>query len=176
MNSQSGLIETGHAFLGDYDVSFRRISDHQTITRINLGEENAASIETYKHFVRVNVAPKNMDAFNGSAGMLGSYPAGQMVGRDGKTIIEDPNSFGQEWMVRPSDPIIFHDVESIADYPINCPMPNLEAKEDARRRLGEIISKEEAATACAHVSLADRNFCIFDVLATNTKDVVGTYH
>jgi len=45
-----------------------------------------------------------------------------------------------------------------------------------RRRLGEVfITKEEAAQACARVDEADRDACIFDVLATNDKDMAGSY-
>lgn len=171
---ESHKVENGDATLGDYGVHFRRVNDHQTQIRIDLGDGNAAAIETFKKFTRVNVVPRSIDGFNGSTGMLGSYPGGQRVARDGATVIEDTNEFGQEWMVRPSDPILFHDVDT-AEFPLKCTMPDVEAKQEARRRLGEMITEEDAASACARVNPADRDACIFDVLATNDKDMAGSY-
>ena len=145
------------------------------MTRLLFGNDNAASIETFKYFVKFSITPKSVDAFNGSVGMLGSYPGGQRLARDGKTVIEDVNEYGQEWMVRPTDLILFHDVKS-ADLPMKCEMPNLAAKKEARRRLGEsALSEEQAAIACARVNEADRDACIFDVMATNDQSMAGSY-
>jgi len=89
-----------------------------------------------------------------------------------KTVFEDVNEYGQEWMVRASDVILFHDVEAIQLSP-RCAMPDVK---EGRRRLGEAaITEEEAALACARVSDSERDACIFDVMATGDKDMVGSY-
>ena len=78
-------------FMGDFPVHFKRVNQYQSSNRITLRNGDALSIETYKNLVR--------GAFVGSYGMLGSYPAGEMIGRDGQ-VIEDPIHYGFEWQVR----------------------------------------------------------------------------
>lgn len=169
-------LETGDATLGDFPVHFRYVNDHHTSARIDLGHGDAIGIETFKDFVRVNVKDKSHKAFKGSIGLLGSYQnGGKMVGRDGKTVIENTDEFGQEWMVRATDSLLFHDADA-SQIPLACPMPDEFKTGDARRRLGEgSISEEDAALACARVSEAHRDACIFDVMATQDKEMVGSY-
>lgn len=153
-------LHTEDATLGDYPVHFERISGHQTRTRIDIGAGDAISIETFKAFVRVNIRNKSKKSFGGSSGLMGSYPSGRKVGRDGTTVFEDNNSFGQEWMVLSSEPNLFH-----SDSPVQgqqCMMPDANQKSQ-KRRLGEsMITEEEASLACARVSKIDRDACIFD--------------
>jgi len=169
-------IESGDAALGGYSIHSKRINEYQTTTRIDLGDNNAISIETFKHFVRVNLKPKTQASFYGSTGLLGSFPEGKMVARDGVTIMEDTNEYGQEWMVHPSEPMLFHDFTA-SEHPLQCTMPDQEQKKEARRRLGELaITEMDAAQACARVTDGvERDLCIFDVMATNDKDIAGSY-
>lgn len=60
----------GEASLGVFAVKFRRINDHQSSVRVDLGKGNAVSLETFKEFVRVNVKAKTPDAFQGSGGLM----------------------------------------------------------------------------------------------------------
>jgi C2 domain len=168
-------IQTGDAALGDFPIHFLRVRDHQSKVRIGLGSTDAISIETFNDFVRVNLKPVTPQKWVGSAGLLGTYPTGQHTARDGVTILEDANEFGQEWQVKPNEAKLFHDREGVGT-PLTCEMPDESAKKDARRRLGETaISEEEAAAACLHVSEAERDACIFDVLAINDKGAAGAY-
>jgi len=168
-------LQTGDAFIGDFPIHFKRINDHQSATRINLGNGDAISVETFKDFVRVNFKDKSETAFKGSAGLLGSYEHGSKVGRNGTAVFVSPNEFGQEWMVRPTDTILFHDTDA-AQLPLVCPMPDTTEKKEARR-LGEgSISEEDAALACARVNAGiHRDACIFDVMATQDKDMAGSF-
>ena len=72
--------------------------------------------------------------------------------------------------------MLFHSVVD-PQHPTKCLMPedgSLASKR--RRRLGEsLISKDDAAMACAGADEDDRDACIFDVLATNDKDMAGGY-
>jgi hypothetical protein len=122
------------------------------------------------------VKPKGARTFLGSVGLMGSYPNGKLLARNGTTVIEDVNDFGQEWQVLDSEPMLFHSVEG-AQHPAKCEMPTeANASVDRRRRLGEnTISDEDAARACSRVSAADRDSCIFDVLATNDLTMAGSY-
>lgn len=160
INSQEAKdVQDGEELLGDFPILFKRIKDHQARVRLDIGNGNAIAIETYKRFVRVNLANKEPDAFVGSVGVLGSYE-GEMLGRDGQTIIKDPIKFGQEWQVLSSEPMLFHEA-GLVQHPTKCIMPDFAAATESRR-LGEGISEEDAFLACARVGDANRDACIFD--------------
>jgi len=170
---ETSNMETGNANLGDHAIHFRRINDHQTQTRISLGGTDAVSIETWKKFVRVNMKVADPKKFIGAVGMLGSYPEGKMLGRDGVTIMEEPNEFGFEWQVKATEAQLFHN-DGPVSFPTKCSMPS--DTKSASRRLGEVMmTEDDAATACARVDEASRDACIFDVMATNDKDMAGSY-
>lgn len=166
-------LQNGETTLGEFPVSLFRITDHQGRIRVDLGDGDAISMETYKNFVRVNMGSKTTQKWEGSAGLLGSFPEGKMFARDGKTIFgkEKANEYGLEWQVRPSEGMLFHDMEG-AQAPQQCVMPDKTQK----RKLGEsMMSQEDAAEACAHVTFEDLDECIYDVLSTNDIDLAGSY-
>ena len=128
-------------------------------------------MKTYKDFVKVEVAAHGSDSYLGSHGLLGRYPDGKRVGRDGETLIEDINAFGQEWQVTAAEPKLFHTYNDAWVVPAGqvCAMPvETAAKKKLRqRRLAEGIPLEEAEQACAHlVDASDHKACVFDVVAT----------
>ena len=47
--------------------------------------------------------------------MMGRFETGEMIGRDGSTVFEDANAFGQEWQVLDTEPKLF--VELLKKYP-----------------------------------------------------------
>jgi len=166
-------VQTGDASLGDFPLHFRRINGHQTSARIDLGHGDAIAVETFKDFVRVNIKNASNKAFVGAAGLLGAFPHGAKVARDGVTVMEDINAFGQEWQVGVGEPMLFHEVGPVQAEE-ECAMPVTTTSKE--RRLGEALIKEEdAALACARVSEGDRDACIFDVMATQDKDMAGSY-
>lgn len=166
--------ETAESTLGDHPLTLKLVNDHQAMVRLDLGNGNGVSVETFKRFVRVNMGAPKPDYFAGSVGIMGSYTKKEMLARDGKTVMTDPIAFGQEWQVLSSEPMLFHSVGEV-HHPNKCTMPALKAKE--ARRLGEGgITEEEAALACARVvGQLNRESCIFDVLATNDKEMAGSY-
>jgi len=166
---------TTKAALGDFPLTFKRINDHQSRVRVDLGYGNAVSIGSYNRFISVSFNAKEQEEFVGSSGMMGSFPGGAMVGRDGSTVLEDPIEFGQEWQVLATEPKLFQQ-DSNVQHPKKCVMPSHDVTAKQKRRLGEsTISNEDAATACARVDEADRDACMFDVLATNDKGMAGAY-
>lgn len=169
-------LEPGEASLGHYPVKFVRINGHQTRTRIDLGGKlgDAISVDTFKEFVRVNFSTKTHKKYVGSRGLLGSYPNGEMLARDGNTRMENAtDAFGQEWRVGAGDRMLFHDADP-AGLVGTCNMPDLSK---SRRRLGESgVNKEDAAKACSTVADPKRrDDCIFDILATDDLDMAGSY-
>lgn len=98
-----------------------------------------------------------------------------MLARDGFTKMEDAVAFGKEWQVLSSEPMLFHEVDGV-QHPQECAMPDDMTTKAKRRRLGEsVITEDEAALACSRVEEMSRESCIFDVLATNDKDMAGSY-
>merc|ERR1712150_165709 len=109
---------------------------------------------------------KLMDA----VGLMGSVKTGEKLGRDGVTVFEDMNDFGQEWQVGASDPILFESTRA-PQHPQKCNLPDL--TKETKRRLGETVAEEAAKIACKH--LEDRaslfSFCVQDVMATGDLDL-----
>jgi hypothetical protein len=161
--------------VGGYDINFRNVSLKQKSFRfVGLPAGLAVSFETFNEFVRVNVRADVGKHFEGALGLMGAFPNGALVARDGKTIMKDTDAFGQEWQVTAEEGNLFATLEG-PQAPEGCRMPTLAESES--RRLGESsIDMNDAKRACAHVSdPQDFDACVFDILATNDKDMAGAY-
>jgi hypothetical protein len=160
--------------LSGYEVEFLQKSEKQKRYRIDLGTKSgdAISLETLNDFVAVN-AGVTMKDFGNAVGLMGSYPEGEMLARDGVTQMEDADAFGMEWQVRMDEAQLFRNVGEIQP-PMTCAMPDKTVQRS--RRLGEaVMTEENAKRACENVAEDDREACVFDVLATNTKEIAAVY-
>ena len=84
----------------NFRVHFKQINAKHWRFRIDLdGAGDAVSIEAFKGFLAVNVKAVKPENFENAVGLMGSYPTGAKVARDGTTIIDTPNLFGKEWQV-----------------------------------------------------------------------------
>jgi len=166
--SESGMLpET----IAGFPIKFDWLSQGRRRFVVDLGNGEQVIFKTFKYFIRVNILAKQEDNFKSSAGLMGTYPEGKKVARDLVTVLEDYNVFGQEWQVLPGEAMLFHNVEG-AQSPSKCELPIM----STQRRLAEsTISLEDAEIACSRVSKDDRDACIFDVLATEDKDMAGAY-
>lgn len=157
--------------IAGFPISFDWLKGDRRRFIVDLGNGEQVSFKTFKYFVRVNVLAKSEENFKSSVGLMGTYPEGKKVGRDLVSEVKDYDEFGQEWQVLPGEPMLFHNVEG-AQAPMKCEMPIM----STQRRLAEsTISLEEAEIACSRVNEDDRDACIFDVLATEDKDMAGAY-
>jgi len=162
----------GVGSFGDFPMNFTKVFAHQSRLHVHLGDDNAISFETYKDFVRVNVRGAAQEQFQGSGGLLGSYPDGQKLARDGSTLLELANDFAQEWQVLSSEPMLFR---TASEHPLKCALPDQKSTQQSRR-LGETtLTAGGAGDACANVPEEDREACVFDVLATNDIGMAGAY-
>lgn len=156
--------------LGQYDVTFNQLNAKSRQFLINLGTDGQIKIKTWNGMV--NVSMEGDEFFKESLGLMGSFPYGIKLARDGSTIFEDENLFGQEWQVKSTEPMLFHDVDG-PQYPAKCDIPSAA---QLRRHLSDsVITKEDAEVACSRVEAEDFDMCVFDVMATNDKDSVGAY-
>ena len=150
--------------------------------RIYFGNSKSKQLhlKTFGDFVKVNLDAQENDHYNGSHGLLGRFPDGLRVGRDGVTVIEDVNEFGQEWQVKPEEPRLFrsYDEEWVVPAGQKCAMPSETAEKKLlrQRRLAEGIPRAAAEKACAHLGDAgDRKACIFDVVSTQDLSMADSW-
>jgi hypothetical protein len=116
----------------------------------NNGHERI-KIKTYRDFVSVWVEKGKGIHFGDSVGLMGDFSMGQMLARDGKTVIDDPNAFGQEWQVLDREPTLFQTVR-FPQHPQVCTLPTPKQTSALRRRLSESTVDDLAAEeACAMV-------------------------
>ena len=163
--------------IGGHKVRFRVRSDTQFQFKVFLENRQEIILRAVEDFMKVDIEHHTAEAFDTVKGLMGTYNEGDMLARDGVTILEDANQFGMEWQVQQDEPKLFREVSAV-QAPMQCKMPTMtaSAKRNLRRRLGEIlITSEDAALACARVSPIQRDACIFDVLATNDEGVAGSY-
>ena len=164
--------------LGDYPVGHTQPRKHSDIFSIDLGNEKSVVIKVYKDlvYVTLNVHEGRSAEFHDGTGMLGTWFNGTRLARDGVTVLQDDNEYGQEWQVRDTDAQLFS-VPRAPQWPEKCEMPNLVERQS--RRLGSsTISSDEAATACATIKDPHhRDMCIYDVIATQDLSVAqaGAY-
>jgi len=160
------------ANISGYPVVLKTMNEKSCEFVIDLGTNEAITLKTWNSFVTVNIQRPRVEHFRGSLGLLGHFPTGRKVARDGKTILNDLNEFGQEWQVLGSESKLFHTVEG-PQYPSRCEIPS---SGEMRRRLEEsTVTVEEAEIACAHVDVNSKDMCMFDVMATSDESVAGAY-
>jgi len=132
-------------------------------------------ISTFKEFVKVDFINASSEAYGNAVGMLGDFKTGKTFGRDGSTVMDDFNEFGNEWQVLPADNMLFHNTEQ-PQFPKHCVLPE-DPRGQRRRRLEETsVSIEAAEKACASLTdELDRKDCVYDIIATQDMDMVGAY-
>jgi hypothetical protein len=162
--------------IGGFPVKYNKDNEHQRSFLIDLGKGEQIRIKTYKEFVRVDFKDPKESFYGNTVGILGDFKTGKKLGRDGFTVIEDNNDFGQEWQVLPSGPKLFLEPEGPQLPDQTCILPSEMHAEEKRRRLGEaVVTETMAELACAKVSVEERDACVFDVLTTDDVEMAGAY-
>jgi len=160
-------------------VKVSQVKSHKRTFEIDLSTKYPGQkivISTFHEFVRVDFVNASAQAFGNTVGMLGDFKTGNTLARDGETIINDFNHFGNEWQVLPTEHMLFHSV-SDPQFPKRCILPE-DPHGDRRRRLEEeTVSAEEAEAACAKTlsDPLDVKDCVYDLLATQNVDMVGAF-
>jgi cysteine-rich repeat protein len=159
-----------------FSFSHTQPTDKQHVFEVYLGDRERIKVKTYKDFVSVLIEQGQSKHFGDSVGLMGDFGKGRMLARDGKTIFDDANAFGQEWQVLDTEATLFQTVR-FPQHPSVCTLPPPVQASQLRRRLLESSVDERAAKkACAHWS-EGKDDCIFDVLTTGDLEmaVVGAY-
>jgi hypothetical protein len=172
--------ELGAALPGDFggfEFSHTQATDKQHAFEVNVGGRERIKVKTYKDFVSVLVEQGQQKNFGDSVGLMGDFGKGSMIARDGTTVVDDANAFGQEWQVLNSEPKMFQSAR-FPQHPDACTMPTPIQASQLRRRLLESSSVDELAAekACEHWG-EGKDDCVFDVLTTGDLEMamVGAY-
>jgi len=152
-------------------ISYRQINANDSEYVVDL-DRHAIFFKKHKEMLRIEVDGATASTFGNSLGLLGSYGNGLKIARDKKTIIEDGDSFGQEWQVLATEPMIFHSIEA-PQAPERCIIPPRAGLR--RRRFEASVTPEHAVTACKQTTgETEFVFCAFDVQALNDVDLAKT--
>jgi len=166
----NGMILTSN--LSGYPINYKQSSEKQREFVIELGKGDNIVFSIWNLFVGVHVKNARKEHFQNSAGLMGSFPQGLKLARDNVSIMDNSNSFGQEWQVLASEPNLFHDIEG-PQHPTSCEIPT---SFEMRRRLKEsTFTIKEATKACANVKADVIDLCVFDVMVTNDGSLAGLY-
>jgi len=156
------------ANLAGYPIIHSQTNEKQHVFDIVIGPYEKITIATFKDMVSVMIHDSSANfRYQNSVGLMGSFDEGNMLARNGTTIIKDPDEFGQEWQVRSDELFLFRTVRA-PQYPQQkCILPSSShAKEGrkGRRRLAEhTITQEQAEEACIHLmDEGSREACIMD--------------
>jgi hypothetical protein len=170
LNSVQGAQELtdGLATVGGYPVEYEMKNKKTHMFYIRMGKAGTVEIKTYKEIVSIKFDGMQGYAFGNSKGLMGDFYTGAHLSRDGKTVMEKEDDFGQEWQVDlTKEPLLFDSPPPKG----KCQLPKIPygAKAQQARRLGEQeVSLEDAEKACAHLPEGQgHEQCVYDVLATN---------
>jgi len=165
--------------LSGHTIKYKAVSEKSREFVIDLNDhdndfnEGKILLSTWNKFVRVNMdTGGNGNNFIDSIGLMGRFPDGKRLGRDKVSAFENDNEFGQQWQVLSSDPKLFRSIEG-PQYPTKCEV--LSSLEMRRRLVENTVPLADAQNACSRVKIEDYETCVFDVMATNNKEIAKAY-
>ena len=135
--------------------------------RLQVGSNFAIDFKYYKNLMTYHM--NGHEEFNGALGLVGAYPTGDMIGRDGRKI-DNFIDFGFEWQVGLEDPVLFSDLRAPQLPYERCRMPT---KAQTSRRLRGVnrALTEQAQLACSHVPSSNFELCVDDVVMTGDLEL-----
>lgn len=137
--------------------------------RLNLDNDTEIEFKFYKHFMTFKLI--GHEEFADTVGMLGEYPTGTMLGRDGKEM-KSFEDFGFEWQVNMEDPVLFSKLREPQLPYERCRLPLASTVTTRRRLRGENGTLfESAQEACAAQKGSDFDLCVDDVMMTGDLEL-----
>lgn len=157
--------------LGGFAVHYDVLETNKKHFEINIDGSEKITITTLKDMVSVKIHSATSANFANSVGLMGSFGEGQFLARDGLTVLEDAQAFGQEWQVQASEPMLFQSVRA----PQAADGQQCQVPQTITGLRGNKMTQESAAVACSHLAGEDKANCIADVIAFNDKEMAGAY-
>jgi hypothetical protein len=139
---------------------------------IHITDEEDILLKTFKDMVSVFLEPDE-ERLKDSQGMLGRFDDGKLLGRDGVTLIDNPDDLAAEWQVRQDEPMLFQSVHG-PQYPEKC-LPPKKRHPSLRLGTGEnATDRKQAEDACEHLKDENRKkACIYDVMVTGDIEMAS---
>jgi von Willebrand factor type D domain len=137
---------------------------------IELNNGEKIEITNYKSMISINVGAVLLD----TVGMLGSSVKAGLVGRDGETLIVDPDEMGSHWQVNAEEPMLFHDIRA-PQYPETCILPEVSKTHRRLRSNGNDNNYAMAKTACTGVASNLYDFCVHDVMISGDTSLAKAF-
>jgi cysteine-rich repeat protein len=160
--------------LSGFAFSHTQPTDKQHVFEVYLGGRERIKLKTYNDFVSVLVEQGQIEHFGDSVGLMGDFGKGRMLARDGRTVLDNANEFGQEWQVLVTEPSLFQ-TPFLPQDKQECRLPPPMKASQLRRRLSS-VDELAAEQACEHWGEGKAD-CVFDVLTTGDLEMamVGFY-
>ena len=162
----------------------RRASGHERRQfHIKLGKDKKSVIHVRRTFLKNSLAilsisiEGNPEDFVGSCGLLGAYPTGNALGRDGRDMEGDWNAYGMEWQVGPDEPKLFRDKNREPQLPeAQCKMPTVSITSEIVHALKMEYPQlyMEAQVACRNAKNA-LNDCMADVMVAKDTSAAEAF-
>lgn len=93
------------AISSNHFVTHEQVDENDHKYEVDLGKGITLDVKTHKDTVSLSVnvgygadTQAFANWFKNSTGLMGSFPHGEMLARDGR-VLTDPNEMGQEWQV-----------------------------------------------------------------------------
>jgi len=154
-------------------------------------ENMLVNIRVMKFIMAVELQGDDPSFREGTSGLTGKYPVGELLGRDGVTLYAPDrmqethkgdmeavyNTFGQEWQVRDTDPQLFREPHAPV-WPEKCNFPEESSAQTKRRFLRSSVGIEAASKACAsrhEEGSKNFDFCVTDVLLLDDVDAAYSW-
>jgi hypothetical protein len=164
---ENGGIELPQLTFAGYGLTHEIQSEKEHVFTIAITETEKITLKTFKDWVSVKFLGPSSSHFSSSTGLFGQFVTGEKLARDGVTIIEDVTEFGSEWQVSDTDPNLFETARA-PQYPEVCRLPD--PSKTTQRRLGDSITYEAAAQACAHWGV-EKEGCIEDIMKSGDMEL-----
>lgn len=149
---------------GQYSIDLKNSGDSKRTYVVDLACGASMSFRFYKHFMTMQIDGHH--EFSDAVGLLGTYPTGKMIDRNGRTL-ENFIDSGFAWQVNESDPKLFVTQREPQLPHERCRLPAIPTSAARRLRAADPELTRQAERVCAHLQdVNDFGLCISDVVQT----------
>jgi len=128
-------------------------------------------VREYKNWITIAIIHPTLANWEKSVGLLGRFPDGALLGRDGKTIHASYVDFGQDWQVAPGDSLL--GPGPFLDHSCAPLEAQVKLRRIGRRLEESSITRAQAAKACEHWGNQIED-CVNDVQISEDLEMANT--
>ena len=166
---------------GEFKITshmMKNVDLQQDILAVNVHFDNSQdkiAIHAMGSFVFVDIDATSNELTT-AAGLLGSFPEGKMLGRDGSDLSFDRDIYGNHWQVQTDEPKLFVSTpEGHPMAPQTCKLPEVDAHDYLRSENAELYQIAVEACIQEGVEGLDLDDCVFDVVVLKNKNMAAAW-